>query len=242
MSSNLIEVETRFVVTPKCRFHLSALLGPPSTSHLHDIYYGPHLALSDWWLRSRNGCLELKLPPDSNGTLKSEHDVQITEARPLTRSVVFRELDSEAAMHVLRDAGVAKDERAVRELRVYADIVTHRFAWKTTTRAVGLDMGDCSERDVVVTIDDATSGGADEPTERRSEMDGDGTAFQYAVGEIEVSVHGREEVGEASRIVEDVCRTLGLTAMEGSAGSKVIRYMYAMNHPLYDKLYSKGLV
>lgn len=59
---SVIEVERKFELSPSARATLLALPGVTTAHSLNDRYYCEDLALTDHWLRKRNGDWELKLP------------------------------------------------------------------------------------------------------------------------------------------------------------------------------------
>lgn len=135
ITSNLIEVEARFLVTPQVRQNLLTQIGPSKEITIHDRYLSQQLALDDKWLRIRNGVWQLKLPV---GTRHSE-----SSSGP---AVVCKELEGQAALLEVERLGFD-----VRHLDEYAHIVSVRTMWDFEVRlSWGL-------YNLLITVDDTSA-------------------------------------------------------------------------------------
>lgn len=128
-------------------------------------------------------------------------------------SVVYEELVGAAALEHVSKCGFE-----TKGMDVYACITTVRTIWDMN---IPVPWGSYAMQ---VTADECHS------------EDG----FQYNIGEIEVLVQDKDEVGGASKAIEHARRELGLEQVDESGG-KLIRYLSEKKPALYEKLRSKGL-
>uniref|UniRef100_A0A8B9S0J7 CYTH domain-containing protein n=1 Tax=Accipiter nisus TaxID=211598 RepID=A0A8B9S0J7_9AVES len=193
-----IEVEAKFAVGPGTEAALAALgaVGLPHCAPFRDCYFdGPAAPLgrADVWLRHRQGQgWQIKLPHGDT----SPHTPRPPSPAPPSAVTAYRE--------VWGDAGVLAELR-----RIFG--VPPSAPWRGVGEALG-PLGLRPTASFVTRRRSARLGGL------RVELDE--ADFGYGLGEVEeVVLGGPQEVAEARRRVEGVCRALG-EFWGGSRGSR----------------------
>lgn len=140
----VIEVERKFQITADAKQKIlsfeNATVTP--TESIIDQYYNDQLALSDKWLRKRNGRWELKLPINDGAT---QHDNAGTHASGLS---VFRELYDTDVWSALSLPPPPSDSAQI-DMVCFATLATERttvvIPWQT--RSVKVTFDECTSPD-----------------------------------------------------------------------------------------------
>ena len=185
-STNVIEVERKFMFTEESEQKLNAMGGRMiKAQSFHDVYFDTNdfkLALSDFWLRQRDGQWQLKCPPprrqhgDSTATQYAELDEQVDIVKAVT-PVLLAEKDGHEPLKNINPDLMSVSQ--VVESFGCCEIASYRTDRKTY-----------SVEDLRVDLDSAD--------------------FGFQVGEIEVLVSDERKLSDALHQIMALAQKLGL--------------------------------